>query len=329
MSRRHYVNNAQTTQTTGAISSSDVTVTLVATTTLPTSTPWTAVIDGGTATAEEVLVTALAGSVATITRGYDGSPAQAHASGATFQHAAVAADYDEANSHHQATTGVHGVGGHVVGDSDAQTLSNKTLVAPVVTSGATVSGGATIAGGATVSSGTTSVVDLTVSGNLTVGGLALSNASIAWLVPQTVDPIVASSSVSFGVANVAWYGRIVQSGSWNISSISVPVNVSNGLISVALFRDNGSGLPGTLVAQATPASSGGIATLSLGGTFTVSRGDWFAVVAAGSSESFSGVTDGRARPTWRAVQGTGHAPGSLVSNPSVTSTTVGIPLWGL
>ena len=46
----------------------------------------------------------------------------------------ISADFITTNSHIVATSGVHGVVGNVVGTSDAQTLSNKTLTTPIISS---------------------------------------------------------------------------------------------------------------------------------------------------------------------------------------------------
>jgi hypothetical protein len=44
----------------------------------------------------------------------------------------VAADFDEANAHVNANSGVHGAAGAVVGTTDTQTLTHKTLTTPVI-----------------------------------------------------------------------------------------------------------------------------------------------------------------------------------------------------
>lgn len=120
---------------------------------------FTATIDRNQPTEEIVLVTAVNGNTVTLTRGYDGSVAQAHSVGATFEHTAVAADFRDtqaaltaanaaqaaagaaqtaantANTDlgtHTAATAAHGATGEVVGTTNAQVLTNKTLKGAVL-----------------------------------------------------------------------------------------------------------------------------------------------------------------------------------------------------
>jgi hypothetical protein len=89
---------------------------------------FTVVIDPDTALEEIVDVTAVSTNTLTITRGIDGSTGQAHSAGAVVRHMAIGRDYREANTHVEATTG-HGATGAVVGTTNTQTLTNKTISA--------------------------------------------------------------------------------------------------------------------------------------------------------------------------------------------------------
>jgi hypothetical protein len=93
-------------------------------------------------------------------------------------HTTIAKDFDEANAHVNATTGVHGAAGAVVGTTDTQTLTNKTLTRAVMTGTATannlaVSGTCSVIGTTTVNAVTATAVNatsLSLTAGLTVGG---------------------------------------------------------------------------------------------------------------------------------------------------------------
>lgn len=120
------------------------------------ATPFTATIDLGTSSQEAIDVLTVSGNTITnCTRGLDGTAAIAHSPGATFTHTDIGRDFREARAHIDASSSndgqghaVHGLtsGSSVVGTTDSQTLTNKTLTGPVVNGSSTFSG--TISGNA-------------------------------------------------------------------------------------------------------------------------------------------------------------------------------------
>lgn len=158
---QQYSSTAPQTFITSGVTSSATTITVSSNTGWPTTTPFTAVFGIGTALQEAFDVTAGAGGTTwTIVRGVDGTLAQAQPANQTVTHADIARDFRESRSHIDAAgptdvTGhsVHGLtAGAVVGTSDVQTLTNKTLTSPAVAT-ATFSGAQTMGAGAWSGSG--------------------------------------------------------------------------------------------------------------------------------------------------------------------------------
>lgn len=132
MPRRYYSSTAAQTTLNGSINNLTSTIVVTATTGFPASYPFTLLIDPDTVNEEVVTVTAAAGTTLTVTRGADGTSGVAHSSGAVVKHGVSARDFDEPNAHVNASSGVHGLTGSVVGTSDSQTLTNKTLTTPTI-----------------------------------------------------------------------------------------------------------------------------------------------------------------------------------------------------
>jgi hypothetical protein len=162
MPTRKYSSRSQQTTLTGGINSSATSATVVSGSallggiTVSAGEIFTVVIDPDTALEEIVDVTAVSTNTLTIVRAIDGSTGQAHSAGAVVRHMAIGRDYREANTHIESTTG-HGATGAVVGTTNTQTLTNKTLTSPTITGTGSIAGTFTgnLTGNVTGSSGST------------------------------------------------------------------------------------------------------------------------------------------------------------------------------
>jgi hypothetical protein len=144
MTTRKYSSKAQQTTLSSPINATVTSMTvgngaaLMGGKTLAGAETYTVVIDPDTALEEIVDVTVYAsGNTLTIARGIDSaSPGtgSSHSAGAVVRHMAIGRDYQDANDHIEASATVHGLAGSVVGTTDTQTLTNKTLTSPVITS---------------------------------------------------------------------------------------------------------------------------------------------------------------------------------------------------
>ena len=97
-------------------------------------------IAANTASEERVLCSSRTGTIVTVvTRGADGTTASSHSAGDDIWPSFSKTDADEANAHTSASASsasftIHGLanGSSVVGTTDTQTLTNKTLTTPTL-----------------------------------------------------------------------------------------------------------------------------------------------------------------------------------------------------
>lgn len=328
--RRFFALGAPQQQISGAINSAVLAVIAPSFTGWPTQFPFYAAMELGTASLEIVSVTAIVGTTATIVRAQRGTAAIAHPLGATMDMVAVDQDYDEANAHSSTTAGVHGVAGSVVGTTDVQTLTNKTVTSqlaittagtPVITATAAAVNDKLWSGRNSSAVETSNINDV---GNATFKGI-LSAGSAGQFSVSAAGVITASGAATFsGAVSLTAAGTAL--AVTNNATIGGTLGVTGA---VTGLRFNGITHPTTFtteaVADAAGVVSGDIVFLSAPTGVGYFAG-WFKKI--GSAYSPLGtITDSNA------VQSIIFTPGVALDTPGAGSATwitlgnVTVPVW--
>lgn len=141
---RYYSSTAQQTTLSNSITSTATSITVGSTTGFPTSFPYCLALDYGSSSEELVDVTSASGLTLNVTRAVDSTAGSVHSAGAIVKHVASGRDFTDLQTHIASSTGIHGLAGgsSVVGTTDTQTLTNKTLQGAVVQSNSLTIGSA-------------------------------------------------------------------------------------------------------------------------------------------------------------------------------------------
>ncbi len=210
---RYYASTAKQASLSSSIDGVVTSITLDLTTGFPTNYPYSLVIDPDTNKEEIITVTSSGGGTTlNVTRGEDGTSNVAHSAGATVRHIISGRDFNEFSAHlgstaSPTTSGIHGVTGNVVGDTDSQTLTNKKLTAPEILGAGVVFEGATADGFET----TLTVVDPTADRTIT-----LPNATGT----VTLDGV--ASTLSSKTLSSATLGTDLAAGGYKVTGLGTP-----------------------------------------------------------------------------------------------------------
>ena len=336
MTVRKYTSRSQQTTLSSAVTSGATVIpvtnasTLFAGTTISAGQTFTIVIDPDTALEEICDVTAASSNNLTVTRAVDmsGASAQDHSSGAVVRHMMIGRDLRESNLHIEATgsyndgTGahnLHGLGssdGVVVGTTATQTLTNKTLTAPVLT-GAGVDASIVFEGSTADAFETTlTVVDPTADNTIT-----LPNTS------GTVTINDATQTLTNKTLTTATLGSNLNAGAYKITNLATPTDASDAVrkdfadAQVAAAATSATSAAASATAAATSASSA--ATSATSAAASVSSIAAYATTASNSAAAAAtSATSAAASATAAATSATSAAASATTaSNSASTATT--------
>lgn len=225
---RFYSSTAQTTTLNGPVTSSAVSMTVVANYGLPTSFPFTLLLDPG-GTEELVDVTAASGTgnvTLAIVRGVDGTTAAPHNSGVTVRHVLTARDATDSRTHEAASADVHGATGiNLLSTNDS---GFETSVA-----GWSAGSNTTLAQSAVQAFAGTKSAAMTSTASGDVSMLTATDYAVLPLVSHTYSAWFWSPVTTVGTLELDWRNAAHSFLNFAATTIAIPANQWTPIVLVA------------------------------------------------------------------------------------------------
>jgi len=338
MTVRKYTSRSQQTTLSSAVTSGATVIpvtnasTLLAGTTISAGQTFVVVIDPDTALEEIVEITSASSNNLTVTRAVDmsGASAQDHSSGAVVRHMIIGRDLRESNLHIEATGAyndgtsthaMHGLGssdGVVVGTTATQTLTNKTLTAPILT-GVGVDASIVFEGTTADAFETTlTVVDPTQDNTITLpnttGTVVILDATQTMTNKTLTSPIISGSPVITGLS----------SAGMSASSATPKDYVDSILGSATAAATSAASAAASATAAATSASSAATSAslaLTSANSAATSASSAAASVTAAATSAASAATSATAAATSAASAATSATAAATSATSAAASAT--------
>ena len=330
MTTRKYSSRSQQTTLTSAVTSGALTIpvvnalTLLGGATVSTGQTFVVVIDPDTALEEVVEITAVSSNNLTVTRAVDmsGASAQEHSAGAVIRHMIIGRDLREANLHIEAsaayndgtgTHSMHGLGssdGSVVGTDATQTLTNKTLTAPILT-GAGVDASIIFEGATADAFETTlTVVDPTADRTITLpntsGTVVLKDSTDTLTNKTLTSPTISGSPVITGLSSAGMS-----------ASSAAPKDYVDSILGSATAASTSASSAATSASSAATSASSAATSASLALTSANSA-------ATSATAAATSATSAAASATAAATSATSAAASATAAATSATSAAASV-----